>query len=165
MGEGGFKGPLMVVPAKRGKFINNDVIDSLRINDAQWHALLDELDREASVVSGAQSGRRDERLPYRNLSILLVTMQFQDGHRQRFRVRTHNISKSGLAFLHGNFVYVGTRAELVLVHRVEGVKKLYSTVRRCEHLTGKIHHIGVEFDLPIEDVGDYLLADLDAGNL
>lgn len=97
-------------------------------------------------------------MSYRNVTHLLATVKGGDGRVQRFRVRTHDLSSSGLGFLHGTFIYPGANVQLVLNHCVHGPTYHDAVVRRCDHCQRHVHRIGVEFDKPIEPEM-YLLAD------
>ncbi len=131
-------------------------VDSLRLTDTEWLAYVAEMDREAARHIKYESERRHERMPYRNVVHLLATLHNADGRIQRFMVRTHDISRSGMGFLHGSFIYPGSRIQLILHHRVHGQSYHEGVVRRCEHFKRHIHRIGVEFDKLIE-LEDYLL--------
>ncbi len=132
-------------------------IDSLKLTDAQWLSLVAEVDRESSRHRGNKDDRRQhERMPYRNTTYLVATVRGGDGREQRFLVRTHDISETGLGFLHGNFIYPGSSVELVLKHRTYGQTYHTAVVRRCVHYKRHIHQIGIEFDEPIR-LDDYLL--------
>lgn len=141
------------------------MIDALRISDAKWHELLDQIDQSADATGDKRSARRHERVAYRNMTYMIVSVRQDRVNKQKFLVRTHNISQSGLAYLHGNYMHVGTCIELVMLHQTRGVARVLATVRRCTHLTGTVHHIGVEFDQPLDDLDGYLNARLNQGDL
>ncbi len=136
---------------------DSEAVDTLRLTDSEWLAYVAELDRESSRHLSADTDRRHERVAYRNVVHLLATLKNQDGRVQKFMVRTHDLSESGMGFLHGSFIYPQSRIQLVLHHRVHGQNYHDGVVRRCEHFKRHIHRVGVEFDKSI-NLEDYLLA-------
>ena len=135
----------------------DEPLDSLRLTESEWRRLVDEIDRESSRHRNADDGRRHERMPYRNTSQLLATLQHLDGRTQRFLIRPHDLSTSGLGFLHGSFVYTGSRIQVVLVHRSFGAQNIEGTVRRCDLFKRHIHRVGLEFDEEIV-LEDFVMA-------
>ncbi len=129
---------------------SDQAVDTLRLTNREWRELIDEIDRESSRYIDKLQLRRDERVAYRNVAHLLATITAADGRIQRFRVRTHDLSASGLGFLHGTFIYPGSKVKLVLNHCVQGPVYIDGVVRRCEHCKRHIHRVGVEFNKPIE---------------
>lgn len=121
-------------------------IDSLRMTDEQWLALADRLDGEAAAHHGRESGRRHERVAYRNIVRLAIAVEHPSGDRQRYLVRTHDLSASGIGFFHGAYMHVGTRVILLMTHRESGAQCVVGVVRRCAHVSQHIHKVGVEFN-------------------
>ncbi|MEM6551604.1 MAG: PilZ domain-containing protein [Planctomycetota bacterium] len=131
------------------------------MSDAEWRALADELDRDATDANFAAQ-RDHERVPYRNMVRAVCEVDHPGGNRVRFIVRTRDLSASGLGFFHGQYLHTGSRCSILLNCARKGPQALAGTVRRCEHLDGNIHQIGIQFDQLIEP-SDYLLygGDLD----
>ena len=150
-------GDIMALYSSSGGSDGERAVDSLRLTDSEWLAYVAELDRESARHIDASTERRHERVAYRNVVHLLATLHNQDGRTQKFMVRTHDLSESGMGFLHGSFIYPQSRIQLVLHHRMHGQSYHDGIVRRCEHFKRHIHRIGVEFDKPIT-LEDYLLA-------
>ncbi|MEM6391923.1 MAG: PilZ domain-containing protein [Planctomycetota bacterium] len=130
-------------------------IDTLRISDAEWRQLANDLDREAADANYAAE-REFERVPYRNMVQAVCEIDHPGGNRVRFVVRTRDLSASGVGFFHGQYLHVGSRCSMFLTCANKGPQRLTGTVRRCEYITGRIHQIGIEFDQLIEP-SDYLL--------
>jgi len=79
-----------------------------------------------------------------------------------YLVRTRNLSPTGIAFLHGSFVYTGTGCVLAL-HDAQGkIVGVEGKVVRCQHVRGHVHDIGVRFSRPL-DVKQFLLATGEVG--
>lgn len=130
-------------------------IDTLRISDAEWRQLADELDREAADANFAAQ-RAYERVPYRNMIRAVCEVDHPGGNRVKFVVRTRDLSASGVGFFHGQYLHPGSRCTIYLTCSQKGPQKLPGTVRRCEYLDGRVHQIGIQFDNLIEP-SHYLL--------
>lgn len=135
-----------------------DAVDTLRLTDSEWLSYVAELDREASRHMPNEDGRQHERMPYRNVAYVTATLKHLDGRHQKFIIRTHDLSESGLGFLHGNFIYPGSPMRVILHHRVHGLSYHDTIVRRCAHYKRHIHQVGVEFEKPI-NIEDYILTE------
>ena len=142
--------------AKNTPLATEEGIDSLRLTDDQWYRILDKLDRESSFHAMPTEARKAERVPYRNVARVPLTITGQGGDIQRLLVRPRDLSRNGFGFLHGHYVHPGLRASIILVNAANGPETIDGTVRRCNHLTKHIHQVGMAFDQPIH-VEDYLL--------
>ncbi|MEM6260290.1 MAG: PilZ domain-containing protein [Planctomycetota bacterium] len=133
------------------------VLDTLRLSDEEWYDCVSRLDRDAAHATVSRERRSEERIPYRNLSTLLVTIRSPDGRQLNYRARPYDLSRSGIGFLHGTFIHLGLDIDVHLKHREAGMVNLHAQIRCCFHIRNTIHRIGAQFDSPI-DVDDYLLA-------
>ena len=155
--EGGESDCIVASPS-RGPSGEVTVVDALRLSDAEWYACVSEMDRKSSQSKVEKERRRDERLPYRNSTYVIIVLHNFDGRQQHFRVRTYDLSKTGVSFLHGAYIYEQTHVELWMQHRVTGTTRIHATIRSCVHVKRMIHRVSAEFDEPI-DLDDYLLAE------
>lgn len=123
---------------------DDNQIDSLRLCAEQKKQILDNLDRLAAA-GGIEAQKRDQtRFEYRagDISVKIFVTHFDV---RNFVVCARNLSRGGLAFLHGTFLYEGTRCEACLM-RLSGEAMLVTgRVVRCRHVTGRVHEIGMEF--------------------
>jgi hypothetical protein len=134
----------------RGTSSSSDApIDSLRLTDAQWLALADRLDGEAASHSVGNERRRHERVAYRSVIRLAIAVEHPSGDKQKYLVRSHDLSASGIGFFHGSYMHVGTKIILLMTHRQTGARCVVGVVRRCAHVSQRIHKVGVEFNEPI----------------
>ena len=136
----------------------DQVYDTLKLTDAEWYACVNEMDRKASRAKVSKDQRRHERLPYRNSLYVVIVLRNHDDRTQRFRVRTYDLSESGIGFLHGGYIHAGTHVELMMQHSLTGLTKIDATIRSCSHVKKTIHRVGAEFDDLIV-LDDFLLAD------
>ena len=133
------------------------IVDTLRLSDADWYACVSEMDRASAKTRFTHERRRDERVAYRNSPYVLIVVHNYDSRKQYFKVRTYDLSRSGMSFLNGSFIHIGTHVELWMQHCDTGVTQIHATLRACNLVKGTIHRVSVEFEEPIE-LNDYLLA-------
>ena len=140
-------------------FNDGELIDALRISDAEWYECVKEMDRRANAEGErGDENRADPRQPYRNITKIIVSIRNYDGRQQHFQVRAYDLSASGLGFLHGTYLYKGTPAELFMEHRTEGIVRIPAMIMSCTHVKNRIHRVGAKFEQPIE-LSDYVLSD------
>src|SRR5580704_15796190 len=90
-----------------------DCTDTLRISQREQGTILAQL--ESLAASRKSSERRiDERLRYVQHALLFVQVRHPGGTTSNYLVRTRNLSKTGIGFLHGTFLYSGTPCTLSL---------------------------------------------------
>ena len=106
----------------------------------------------------ARDLRGHDRLQYQVKDGLRCTLQHPGGGSDTFLIRPHNVSKSGIGLIHGSFVYAGTRCAIELAMPSGKLKWVAGVVARCNHITGKIHDLGIRFD---EELNPGLYEDTD----
>ena len=122
--------------------------DALRLSEADRKELMTLL--EGQSAAGAEVNRRkDERLSYQ-VRGLIVQMHHPGGSVVNYLVRPRNLSRRGIAFLHGSFCYSGTPVQVALRSPDGSSDILPGKVVRCQHLRGVIHDVGVRFDEAID---------------
>jgi CheY-like chemotaxis protein len=121
---------------------------TIRMGDEQIKELLDRLD--APCGRPADQRRRHQRYEYRcrHTVVFLPRASTQSG--TPYLVSTRNISESGLSFLHGGFVYVGTRCQVRLLTIHGSWEDVHASVVHCRYLEKNVHEVGVRFDVPID---------------
>lgn len=129
-------------------------IDSLRMSARQHADILNELDsRRASPNDNDR--RIEQRLRFSQQALLFVQIRHPGGTAGNYLVRTRNLSRTGIGFLHGGFVYNGTSCTVALRTTDKTIVAIEGKVVRCNHVRGHIHEIGVHFDKPIR-LGQFL---------
>ena len=121
--------------------------NTIRRNEQELRALLDELDRSDGERAGAK--RAHARVQFRR-AFIPITLTSVDNQRNELVMACRNISSSGMSLLHSSFVYPKTRGRIRLRHRLRGEVELVGTVVRCAHVRGHIHEVGLHFDEPID---------------
>lgn len=125
------------------------VVFELRIPYHEATEILDELDLQNT--SPLDTERRSyPRTRYRIPGGLRVLFHQPGNSASVCSVIPRDISRSGIGFLHGSFVYTGTICDLTLP-TVDGERVLVrGKVVRCAHVRGSAHDVGVAFDQLID---------------
>ncbi len=144
-------GPISTSKHERGAQ-NRARINSIRVDLMKLNALLDLLD--AKDGQHPPTNRRYVRWPFRHLSVPLTVVHV-GGCRATIGVACRNISCGGLSVLHNSYVYPGRACELQLPHVSGQPVDVAGKIKRCNHLSGIVHEVGIEFDKPIR-IGDFV---------
>jgi CheY-like chemotaxis protein len=79
----------------------------------------------------------------------LVALAQPEGGISRYSVVPRNLSSQGLAFIHGQFIYEGSRCEVVLPALDQSWIRKSGMIAMCRHVKGFVHETSVVFDDPI----------------
>ena len=124
-------------------------VDSLRLTVEQQAAILNELDRHARI-SQNRGSRREERVFYRDAKGILLAITQPDGTESPYLIRPRNISSTGLGFLHGGPLPLGTSCILTLPTADGDRLFVGARVAHCGPVSRGVHQIGLKFDEPID---------------
>ena len=142
-----------------------ECVDSLRISPREESEIISELAQTGGISGAAAASskdrRKNDRVPYLNQAGLFVQMKHPGGSVVNYLVRTRNLSPTGIAFLHGSFVYTGTACVLALHDKDGKMVGVDGKVVRCQHVRGHVHDIGVRFNRPLE-LKQFLLTPADS---
>ena len=124
-----------------------EFFDLVRLPPEAREILLASLETDSSDAA-TRHGRRSTRHPFRGEMMPFVVMQ-PGGSVGAYLVLTRNLSSGGLAMIHGGYLHPGTKCRMMLatVHGQNVV--IGGRVRRCRHIKGNLHEIGVEFNAPV----------------
>ncbi|MBT8486807.1 MAG: hypothetical protein HKO59_03255 [Phycisphaerales bacterium] len=126
-----------------------DFLDVLRIRPDEIRTLLTRLD--AREAANADTGQRSSpRFVYPGHPILLVQIEYPTSDTGAYRAVSRNISATGLGFLHGKFVYPRSPCRIILPRSDGSEAMVDAIVARCEHLSGRVHDVGVSFTHPLD---------------
>jgi len=121
-------------------------INSVRVPGTDVGKMLNWLDQGETTVD--KSKRKHERRRYRTRGAVVYLRQAESI--VAFTVPTRNISEEGLAFLHGQMMYVGQPCVVHLATKDGQWLTIDATVVRCRHVKAMIHEIGLKFAKPID---------------
>ena len=88
-------------------------IKTIPLADTEVDVILDSLDSEEDTPP--PSSRVHKRFPLRLKRCVVHIKQPGDASTSTYLVHTRNISKSGVAFLHGGYLHGGTRITIQLI--------------------------------------------------
>lgn len=121
-------------------------IRTVRLNDEQLSKLLDMLD---DAPSAPPTSGRSARYRYRTKGLVVKMQQPGFSIPVAYQTYGHDVSATGLSFLHGGYVHAGTRCVTQLITTYGTWNDVKGTVVRCKYVQGNIHVVGVEFDTPV----------------
>ncbi len=121
--------------------------DLLRLSDDEF-ARLDSMSRRPDDPGDTlDRSARAIRVCGSSLGWVTASMSPADGlDVVPFRVRTLNLSRTGMSFLHGAPARPGDACEIVAMDASGVKRRLTSRVVRCRVLEGRVHEVGVRFD-------------------
>ena len=118
------------------------------LSEAELHTILTTLD-ESVRPSGKAAKRGRERTQFR-VGEIAITVHQPGGGKGLFRAYSRDLSSSGMGFLFGGFLHQKTLIDVQLVTTMGEIRLIRGKVSWCQHVTGKLHGIGVEFLTAIE---------------
>lgn len=116
---------------------------TIRLSDDELKAVLDRLD-SAEGDSGKKK-RRAERYEFRVKGCVLTIQSPGVAASTAYLVPTRDISAGGMSFLHGGFIYPGTKCTAQLISKYGTWKNVDAKVVRCVYVSGSVHEVGIEF--------------------
>lgn len=115
--------------------------------------ILQRLDAAAAAAEAGETpeARAASRYNYRDHD-LVVWFEGQDRQPVRYAVVSRNISRGGISFLVGSFVYAGSKCTMRLIGEYNNTQTVAGRVARCRYIegSGSVYEIGVCFDQPID---------------
>lgn len=134
--------------------------DTLRLNEAQVREVMDLLDKRGARDTGSMK-RFNRRFGYGASASVVVELEQPSGDTSTYKVVAHDLSSTGVGFLHGVYVHTGVVCTVELVALDRERIRVPGTVVRCELVKGRVHFVGVRFDHSI-DLSMFVCADDDA---
>lgn len=124
-----------------------NLIRTVRATEEQLQRIITGLDA-ASVAYSAR--RKSQRYAFRNKTLTIFMQQPGAAEAVPYQVVTRDISASGMSFLHGGFVHLGTlcRVQVITMHGTW--TDLTGSVVRCQYAEGGVHEVGIKFDREID---------------
>lgn len=137
--QGCARGSSALSPRTSGQIVH----DTLRFSEGERDEIISLLTK-----SPAGPGSLNARcsLPAEWLEVQLKQLA---GPSAWFRVWPHDISQTGIGFIHGAFVHPGVQCGVALQALNGDRVMVAATVARCEHVKGRAHFVGVRFEEPL----------------
>ncbi len=140
-------------PAGAAKGARADLAAGERKNSLGWNErelgmVLDALDALAAS-EGKPTKRGYTRWAFRRPTIG-VRLEHPGGSAVEMKLAGRNISRGGIALLHNAFVHAGARCSVWIPKLSGGTEAVAGTVRRCVHLKGLLHEVGIRFDRDVD---------------
>ncbi len=133
--------------------------DTLRLTDAQVREVMELLDKRGARDAGSVK-RFNRRFGYGATSSVIVELEQLSGDSHQYKAFAHDLSSTGVGFLHGVFVHSGVACTVELVALDRERIRITGKVVRCELVKGRVHFVGVRFDQSI-DLSMFVCADTD----
>lgn len=127
-------------------------IETLRISDRDKQKLVSTVNESAAKPVSKE--RRALRVQYTEAKAVL-TLHLETGGSTRLAVVPRNLSRRGLAFVHGRFVYADSRCEVMLKTLAGEWVTILGVVRSCRHVSGIVHEVAIVFDEAV-DLSEYV---------
>ncbi len=113
------------------------------MDDASVEELIKKLWESASDAE--RDSRRSPRYAY-NVKGCVVHLQSQGGGPPTsYLVPTRDISNTGMGFLHGSFIYPGSKCIVQLISMHGTWQNVPAKVVRCDYISSGVHDVGVHF--------------------
>jgi hypothetical protein len=123
--------------------------DLLRISENEIEDVILDIEERERTSTGIHR-RESKRNEFRESAVIVTVYPDDSERRHRYRVKTTNISSTGIGFLHGAFLYPGTPCEIQLITLDGRNESVRGDVVRCEFVQRNVHEIGVRFQTPIQ---------------
>lgn len=128
--------------------LENQPIETLRMDDREKRRVVEEMSLKRKQKQ-YQGPPRDIRVEYKTTSVT-VSIVNPGGNVVHYSVLPRNLSRNGVGFLHGRFVYPNSKCSITLETLDGETMTCEGEVVRCNHISGTIHEIGVRFASPID---------------
>lgn len=122
-------------------------IETLRFSDRDREELLESV--ETASVKPVQDDRRRLRVQYTQAKAVLSLFS-ETGAATKFVVMPRNLSRLGVAFVHGRFMFPDTRCEVMIQKLDQKWEAVAGVIKSCRHVQGMVHEIAVVFDEAID---------------
>lgn len=133
---------LLFMPMNYAKSIQN----TLRLGERELNQFLEQIEQSSS--DWISPDREFVRAQYRVESVQLV-IEHGSGNQVTLSVATRNISRGGISILHSAYIHPDTPCEIILTLPEGKKQRIAGKVMRCSHLMGRVHDVGIKFNVQI----------------
>lgn len=121
----------------------SNLVRTIRLDDAAIDEIMKKLD---DVVADVERDRRKTTRYTYNVKGCVIHLQPQGGGPPTsYLVPTRNISNTGMGFLHGSFIYPGSKCVVQLITMHGTWQNVPAEVVRCVYIVNGVHDIGLKF--------------------
>jgi hypothetical protein len=124
---------------------NQCLLDTVPISDDLHKQIVSELNNATRRKSNSDR-RAEPRYRVEHADLVLLEIFDSNGSKSAYQVKPRNISRSGIAFLHGQDVHIGALCRLTVVCSDESTLEVEGRVVRSKNVLGSVFEIGVQFD-------------------
>lgn len=110
--------------------------------------VLDQIDRNNTKSPNA--AREFVRWGFRREAVEATLFQPGGGNPVTLKLACRNLSCGGISLLHSAYVHLNTRVIVRLTHPEKPPLNVEGAVKRCTHLRGLVHEIGIKFTQQIQ---------------
>ena len=128
--------------------LEDNAIQTVRLSDRAKQKLIERIEKQAATTP-PPSERRNIRAQYQNPNLRVIITQ-PSGQTIKHVVVARNLSRWGMAFIHGRFVYQDSRCIAILPSLDGKERQVEGKVIRCRHVGGIMHEVSVLFEQPID---------------
>lgn len=119
------------------------------LNDSEKKKVVEAI-KHRSTHSADRRKRSESRHDASRLPDITVEVRSPSGDVQTHTVPPVDLSPGGMAFLHCSFLYPGSAIAATLRTRDGEQMSVTGKVVRCEHVSGRVHEVGVKLDQAID---------------
>lgn len=128
--------------------MSDQPIQTIRLSSRDRRKLVDVINQQGARVKQSAE-RRNIRVDYHAEGVVVAIRQ-PHGNTIHHAVVPRNLSRWGVAFVHGRFVYSDVICDVTLP-TLDGKPYIVAgKVVRCRHIGGIVHEVSVVFDEPID---------------
>ncbi len=125
----------------------NQPIETIRMDDREKRQVIDAYIARHSRGTG---DKRDIRVPFGSTTTVQIEIANPGGNAVHYTVIPRNLSRWGMAFLHGRFVYPDSVCHVILTTLDQEAVTAEGKIVHCHHLGSTIHEVGVMLRTPID---------------
>lgn len=139
----------------RVSFEESTLLDTLSLSPRERERVINSMNQMAAKPL-ATGCRRRLRVDFDHAPAVVLKMLEDNGTDLRFSCQPRNLSRWGVAVIHGRFLY----PDKVCLVALPTLDKRYTVhqavVRQCRHVKGTVHEVSLVFAEPIA-LGDYVV--------
>lgn len=125
----------------------NRPIETIHLSLRDRRKVIEQINSTSRSVP-AQLERRGLRVEF-NVGQIIVNITHPNRHVAAYNVVPRNLARRGVAFIHGQFLYVNSACEALLPMLNGKWATVSGRVVACRHLAGLMHEVCVAFHAPI----------------